>query len=64
MKFKITRKGATVQGVELEIGAVVEADSLPAWLAGKAVAVVEDVAPELEVATPRRGRPPKDSSAE
>lgn len=60
MKFKITRKGATVDGVELEIGAVVEADSLPAWLVGKAVEVVEESAPELEVATPRRGRPPKE----
>lgn len=64
MKFEILRKGVMVDGVELEIGAIVEAPELPAWLAGKAVAVEEVEVPSLEVATPRRGRPPKEQSAE
>lgn len=55
-EFEITEKGVFVDGVELEIGARVKHESMPATLVNKAVEV-ESV--EV-VEAPRRGRPPKD----
>ena len=59
-RFEVTHKGAN----GLNVGDIVEAESIPSWLVGKAVQIVETERPMLEVATPRRGRPPKDHSAE
>lgn len=55
-EFEITEKGVFAGGVELEIGARVKHESMPATLVNKAVEV-ESV--EV-VEAPRRGRPPKD----
>lgn len=52
--FEVTQKGAN----GLEVGAVVEADAMPAWLVGKCREVTQPKT--LEVATPQRGRPPKE----
>lgn len=54
-RFEVTHKGAN----GLKVGDVVEADVIPDWLVGKAVKVAESEL-KLEVATPRRGRPPKE----
>jgi hypothetical protein len=61
-EFMITQKGFFVEGVEQEVGSRHKFESLPSILVGKAEEVQSE--PELEVATPRRGRPPKDQSAE
>lgn len=61
-EFIITQKGYFVDGVEQDVGSRVKAEELPAILVGKAVEV--ESAQVLEVATPRRGRSPKDQSAE
>lgn len=58
--FQITERGVFVDGVELEIGAIVKCESLPATLVNKAVEVEQEKELVLEVATPRRGRPPKE----
>lgn len=63
-EFEITEKGVFVDGVELEVGSRVKRESLPPTLVNKAVEVESAEEKTLEVATPRRGRPPKDSSAE
>lgn len=60
--FQITERGYFVGGVEQEVGTRIRAESLPATLVNKAVEVESELA--LEVATPRRGRPPKEQSAE
>ena len=62
-EFEITQKGVFVDGRELEVGARVKHEELPPTLVNKAVEV-ESSELVLEVATPRRGRPPKDHSAE
>jgi hypothetical protein len=60
-EFVITEKGVIVDGVRLEIGTRVKHESLPAGLVNKAVEVEpKEDEKVLEVATPRRGRPPKD----
>ena len=46
----------------LEAGAIVEADVCPQWLKGKCVSLPDEPVRKLEVATPRRGRPPKESA--
>ena len=61
-EFEITEKGVYVDGVALAIGARVRAEVMPATLHNKAVEVSQELT--LEVATPRRGRPPKEQSAE
>lgn len=58
-RFEVTHKGAN----GLNVGDIVEADVMPDWLVGKSIKVAESDL-KLEVSTPRRGRPPKDSSAE
>ena len=55
-EFEITEKGVFADGVELEIGARVKHESMPATLVNKAVEVESAEAVEA----PRRGRPPKD----
>lgn len=57
-EFIITERGYFVDGAEQEIGSRVKAEVLPAILVGKAVEVESELV--LEVATPRRGRPPKE----
>lgn len=57
-EFEITQKGVFVDGRELEVGARVKHEELPATLVNKAVEVEMELT--LEVATPRRGRPPKE----
>jgi hypothetical protein len=57
-EFIITQKGYFVDGVEQDVGARVKAEELPVILVGKAVEVESELV--LEVATPRRGRPPKE----
>lgn len=59
-EFEITEKGVYVDGVALAIGARVRADVMPATLHNKAVEVEPEKELTLEVATPRRGRPPKE----
>jgi hypothetical protein len=59
-RFEVTLKGAN----GLKVGDIVESDAMPAWLVGKAVLVADVEKLTLEVATPRRGRPPKEQSAE
>lgn len=54
-EFEITEKGVFADGVELEVGARVKHESMPATLVNKAVEVET-----VEVEAPRRGRPPKD----
>lgn len=61
-EFEITQRGVFVDGLELGVGARVKHEELPPTLVNKAVEVESEKV--LEVATPRRGRPPKDSSAE
>lgn len=60
-EFKITERGFLLDGVEQEIGSLHKFESMPPILVNKAVEVKE---PEkeltIEVATPRRGRPPKE----
>lgn len=57
-EFQITERGYFVDGVEQPIGSRHKFESMPAILVNKA----KEVEPELtlEVATPRRGRPPKE----
>lgn len=60
-EFVITEKGVFSDGAELEVGTRVKHESLPAGLVNKAVEVEPKEGEKvLEVATPRRGRPPKD----
>lgn len=54
-EFEIKERGVFVDGIELEIGARVKHESLPATLVNKAVEVES-----AEIEAPRRGRPPKD----
>lgn len=61
-EFEITQRGVFVGGVELEIGARVKHEELPATLVNKAVEIESAGEKTLEVATPRRGRPPKESA--
>lgn len=63
-EFEITQGGYYVDGVRIEVGSRIKAESLPAELVNKAVEVSPSEELTLEIATPRRGRPPKDSSAE
>lgn len=63
-EFVITQKGVFVDGRELEVGARVKHEELPATLVNKAIEVESSEELKLEVATPRRGRPPKDQAAE
>lgn len=56
--FQITEHGYFVDGVEQEVGTRIRAESMPATLVNKAVEVEQELT--LEVATPRRGRPPKE----
>ncbi len=55
-EFQITEKGVFVDGVELEIGAMVRAEEMPVTLVNKCV----EVESAEVVEAPRRGRPPKD----
>lgn len=57
-EFVITERGFFVGGVEQEVGSRYQAEELPVTLIGKAEEVVSELT--LEVATPRRGRPPKE----
>lgn len=57
-EFIITERGYFVDGAEQEIGSRVKAEVLPVILVGKAVEVERELT--LEVAAPRRGRPPKE----
>ncbi|MNQ92702.1 hypothetical protein D3C85_1081340 [compost metagenome] len=60
-EFEITSGGYYRDGVRVEIGTRIRAESLPAELVNKAVEVaVAEKELTLEVATPRRGRPPKE----
>lgn len=54
-EFELTSGGYYVDGVRLEIGARIKAESLPVTLVNKAVEVES-----VELEAPRRGRPPKD----
>ena len=54
-EFEITEKGVFVDGVELEVGALVKHESMPVTLVNKAVEVES-----VEAEAPRRVRPPKD----
>jgi hypothetical protein len=55
-RFEVTKRGAN----GLEIGAVVEAEHCPAWLTNKCRVLPDEKPKALEVATPQRGRPPKE----
>ncbi len=57
-EFQITERGYFIDGIEQEIGSRHKFESLPAILVNKAIEVEQAEATE----TPRRGRPPKDSS--
>lgn len=59
-EFQITQRGVFVGGAELEVGARVKHDELPPTLVNKAVEVESVEEKTLEIATPRRGRPPKE----
>jgi hypothetical protein len=61
-EFVITEKGVFADGLELEVGTRVKHEYLPAGLVNKAKEVESVGEKTLEVATPRRGRPPKDQS--
>lgn len=61
-EFEITEKGVFSDGVELEVGTRVKHESMPAGLVNKAKEVESAGEKTLEVATPRRGRPPKESA--
>lgn len=61
-EFEITEKGVFIDGVELEIGTRVKYESMPVTLVNKAKEVEAVGEKTLEVATPRRGRPPKESA--
>ncbi|MCY1251384.1 hypothetical protein D9M72_651390 [compost metagenome] len=63
-EFEITEKGVYVDGVALAIGSRIRAETMPATLHNKAVEVEAEKELVLEVATPRRGRPPKEQAAE
>lgn len=54
-EFELTSGGYYADGVRLEIGARIKAESLPVTLVNKAVEIES-----VEVEAPRRGRPPKD----
>ena len=58
-EFEITERGFLIDGVEQEIGSRHKFESMPAILVNKAKEVVASEL-TLEVATPRRGRPPKE----
>lgn len=58
-EFQITERGYFVDGVEQEVGSRHKFEVLPASLVNKVVDVT-DSGLSLEVATPRRGRPPKE----
>lgn len=55
-RFEVTQKGAN----GLEVGALVTAEQCPSWLVGKCRELPEDKPKELEVATPKLGRPKKE----
>ncbi|MNQ15150.1 hypothetical protein D3C85_281150 [compost metagenome] len=57
MRLKITEKGAN----GLEVGTIVEAETIPAWLVNKCVVLEDEPKRQLEVSTPSRGpgRPKK-----
>lgn len=57
-EFEITERGFLLDGVEQEIGSRHKFESLPSILINKAKEVESELT--LEVATPRRGRPPKE----
>lgn len=60
-EFEIVERGFLIDGVEQKIGSRHKFESLPSILVNKAVEVNdEDHELVLEVATPRRGRPPKE----
>lgn len=59
-EFVVTQVGFFIDGKEQDVGSIHRFESLPSILVGKAEEVIRDR--ELEVATPRRGRPPKDSA--
>lgn len=59
-EFEITQSGYYVDGVRQELGTRIKAESLPAELVNKAKEVEQKEELTLEVATPRRGRPPKE----
>jgi hypothetical protein len=61
-EFEITSGGYYRDGVRVEVGTRIKAESLPATLVNKAVEVESEKV--LEVATPRRGRPPKEQFEE
>lgn len=58
-EFEITSGGYYRDGVRVEVGTRIKAESLPAELVNKAKEVESVAEKTLEVATPRRGRPPK-----
>lgn len=57
-EFEITQSGYYVDGVRQPIGTRIKAESMPAELVNKAKEIESELT--LEVATPRRGRPPKE----
>lgn len=57
-EFIITERGFLLDGVEQAIGSRHKFESMPVILVGKAVEAEQEKV--LEVATPRRGRPPKE----
>jgi len=57
-EFVITQTGFFIDGKEQDVGSIHKFESMPAVLVGKAEEVIREK--ELEVATPRRGRPPKE----
>jgi len=60
-EFMITERGYFIDGVEQKIGSRHRFESMPSILVNKAKEVGASEL-TLEVATPRRGRPPKDSA--
>lgn len=59
-RYEVTQEGAN----GLQVGAIVEADQVPAWLVNKCRQLPDEVPRVMEVATPQRGRPKKDKSPE
>lgn len=57
-EFVITELGFFVEGVEQAVGSSYKAEEMPAILVGKCREVEQER--KLEVATPQRGRPPKE----
>jgi hypothetical protein len=58
--FEVTSPGLRKDGKEIAVGAKIRADEMVPTMVGKVKEVSEPESRLLEVATPQRGRPPKE----